>query len=98
MRRRRRVWLQSSYKSSDVAEVDRTTFLGRVRSGLTKKKDTMLAKNVQNTIKKATKRFDKKRSKRRIKTHNNNNHTHNNIHSNYNHHVRLIGNKRRNFS
>lgn len=60
IRRRRGVWLKHKYDKIDVQEVDRTTLLGRIRRGVSRRRNRMLANRVQKKLLKATNRFHKK--------------------------------------
>lgn len=70
IRRRRRVWLRSSYGSREylndssrrqslLEEADRSTLLGRIRLNFGKQKDAFYARRVHKTLNRAKNRFEK---------------------------------------
>jgi len=68
VRRRTMVWMPSTTKKQrrmSVRETDKSTLLGRIRSGMAKKKHNWLSNRKERKIKKASSRFDKRNQSRK---------------------------------
>jgi len=68
VRRRSMVWLHSSTSKrmrNTLRETDRTTLLGRIRSGMAKKKHVWLTRRKERKIRKASSRFERRHQRRK---------------------------------
>jgi len=75
VRRRKRVWLRNDYGSAGyksdasrrrkaIEDTDRSTFLGRLRSGLGKRREGYLVRKLRKKLQRATDRFEKRHRSR----------------------------------